>query len=152
MLKKSEASIKKYYIYNILGEVESSFDLQKMDVDKILSEIFTEGGRPLFRRMLRSFAQTMSEKEFVGVLERCSSVLRCDDLLTAFNTPMESCALKIVSVMLVNYDNCDCGKWLPREKRNPDVARKIARYMSIRPSDYRKLVSGNVNNGDDINE
>lgn len=71
---------------------------------------------------------------------------RADDLLVAFDTPVEGEVLLYISKALLypdtNEQSALIAKWLPREnKKNGHLARKIYKYMGISARAYRKIIA-----------
>jgi hypothetical protein len=94
------------------------------------------------------FKDTISYLFKVGVLDEASGnrianmvpVLgRWDDLFAFFSTPSEDHALEMIRVALASRDGL-CAKWMPREKNDPTIAKKIMRCMNLTPRVYRKIL------------
>jgi hypothetical protein len=101
------------------------------------------GERNQFRIMLQYLA--MNELELgKRVLTKIPELGRWDDILSLIGTPLEPEALEFISSAL-NAGNGLCAKWMPREKSaHKSTALKIMKYMGLKPTQYRKLLSQNT--------
>lgn len=63
---------------------------------------------------------------------------RWDDLFAFFDTPSETYVLQMIDDALIEKRDGLCAKWMPREKNNPKIAKKIMDYIGISPRAYRK--------------
>jgi hypothetical protein len=99
------------------------------------------GERQLFKDAIKHLFATRLLDVYNGnrIADRVPELGRWDDLFAFFDTPSESYALEMICKGLYS-DNGLCAKWMPREKNNPVVARKIIRHLSITPKDYRQLL------------
>jgi hypothetical protein len=101
------------------------------------------GERNQFRIMLQYLA--MNEFDLgKRVLTKIPELGRWDDILTLIGTPLEHEALEMISSAL-NAGNGLCAKRMPREKSaHKSTALKIMKYMDLKPTQYRKLLSQNT--------
>lgn len=66
---------------------------------------------------------------------------RWDDLISVFNTELETPALSLIRKALIEDKDGLCAKWMPRERSaNKAVASKIRKFMGLSPVAYRKLL------------
>jgi hypothetical protein len=73
------------------------------------------------------------------ILLRLPDLGRWDDVLAFIGTPCEEDALKLIGAALAANDGL-CAKWMPREKNNPEVAKKLMQHFGMSPRTYRKML------------
>jgi hypothetical protein len=100
-----------------------------------------QGERRVFRTVIRELAQVMPE-----VVQKNIALIpeygRWDDVLQLIGTSVESDAIELIRVALLEKEDALCAKWMPREKSaNRTVARKLARELGLSSKAYRKLLS-----------
>lgn len=97
------------------------------------------GERQLFRDAIAYLHKhgCLDEDSLRRISARVPELGRWDDLFIFFDTAIENTVLNWITTKLVDGDGL-CAKWMPREKNNPIIARKIMRYMGWSPKQYRK--------------
>ena len=100
------------------------------------------GERRSFRVCLTRLAQRRPACFSDGVFYCMPVFGRWDDMLSLFDTPVETTALEVISSALYNADGL-CAKWMPREKSSKRIyAQRIRKFMGLSSSAYRKMLSG----------
>lgn len=98
-----------------------------------------QGERQLFKDV---FAYILGKDTDVAgrVLARVPELGRWDDVLVAFNTPLENQALQMIKLALEANDGL-CAKWMPRPNgKGKENANKIRKFMNLTPKAYRKML------------
>lgn len=90
--------------------------------------------RNLFKYLLKNDPAIASR-----VLVKVPELGRWDDVLTAFGSPIEREALRMIATALNIQQDGLCAKWMPRQGAE---ANKIRSYMQLTPKQYRKLLVG----------
>jgi hypothetical protein len=93
------------------------------------------GERSTFRNTFKQLI-TLNENLARLVLARIPELGRWDDVLAAFDTPLERDALRMIGKAL-RAKNALCAKWMPRKGTS---ATKIRSYMRVTPKNYRKTL------------
>lgn len=97
------------------------------------------------RQTFRTIFQTMCHKnpEYAErIMMRIPELGRFDDLVVAFNTPMEEKAIALWVDAIVNQRNGLAAKWFPRERsKNGFVFKRVVSALDITPRKWRKVLS-----------
>lgn len=96
------------------------------------------GERETFRKLFTYVLK--NEPEIASrLMVKVPELGRWDDLFTAFGTPLEREALRMIAFALNEVKDGLCAKWMPRQ--GPE-ANKIRAYMRLTPKAYRQLLVG----------
>lgn len=100
------------------------------------------GNRSAFRSIVKWITET--EPDWIKAnIDLFPSYGRWDDLESCFNTSCENQAIDIWVSAILNNDGLAC-KWVPREKNNKEIYKKIRKRAKMSPGDFRKHVSKNT--------
>jgi hypothetical protein len=102
-----------------------------------------QGERRSFRAFFHYLAHNYPEVALANI-ENVPYYGRWDDLLVALDSPIEEEVLGYIYMALANGDKL-CAKWMPREnKKNVNIAKRLAKSFGLSRRDYRRLLAGNT--------